>query len=126
MGRQRTWTTTELHHASRLWKNGDSIEEMALKLKRGRESIKHQTQSRRDLFPRRKQPRGDIKEVVDIKLAITPYMHRLMKLEAKERGISFNMLVRETFRDRFVRKLWKPQVSTSTAKVKFSNGSPAR
>lgn len=122
MTRTKTWTTGELKRASALWKEGKSIQEIADVLERGRGSIKHVTQTRRDLFPRRKQARDYFKDAVNIKVPITEATYRVMKAEAKERGISLNMLIRETLRDRFVRKLWKPQAGTSTAKVPYSNG----
>lgn len=117
--RGKGWTIVELHHASRLWKRGDTLKDIALAMNKTRESIKHQSASRRDLFPWRKQPRHDLTgKTVEVKLKLTVYTYSLIKEEAKERGISINMLVRETFRDRFVRKLWKPRESTSTEKAK--------
>jgi hypothetical protein len=56
-------------------------------------------------------------KTTEVKLKLTVFTYSLIKAEAQERGISINMLVRETFRDRFVRKLWKPKASTSTEKA---------
>jgi transposase len=109
---QRTWTTTELKEASILWKQGNSITKIAEVLGRGRESIKHVTSAHRDLFPRRRSKKLDYKELVEIKLPIPIYTYSLMKAEAKSRGISINMLIRETFLHRFVRKTWKPPANT--------------
>lgn len=124
--RGKNWTTKELKAASVLWKQGLSLEDMGKELHRTRESVKYQTQTRRDYFPRRKQERTYFADKVNVKIPISEAVHKAMKAEAKERGISLNMLIRETLKNRFVRKIWKLPESTSTAKVKFSNGSPAR
>lgn len=123
--RSRNWLITELHHASRLWKEGKTIEDIAAALNRSVYSTKWQTKRRRDLFPRRHTPKNELKEVTNLKVAVSPYTHALIKKEAKERGISVNMLIRETLMHRFVRKTWKLPANTSTEKVKYSNGSLA-
>lgn len=101
--RAKPWTTRELKTAADLWKEGKSIETIATALGRGRESVKHQTQVRRDLFPRRKQERMSIKDVVTTKMVISKFVYRRIKSEATERGISINMVIREALVDRFVR-----------------------
>lgn len=123
--RGKNWTTKELKAASVLWKQGLTLENMGKELGRTRESVKYQTQTRRDYFPRRKQEREYFKDLVQIKIPISEATYKAMKAEAKERGISLNMLIRETLKHRFVRKTWKLPESTSTAKVKFFNGSRA-
>lgn len=118
--RTKVWTTGELKRASALWKEGKSIFEIAQALNRGRESIKHVTQTRRDLFPRRKQARDYFKDKVNIKIPITEATYKAIQAEAKERGISLNMLIRETLQHRFVRKTWK--LPSPIEKKPYSNG----
>ncbi len=119
----RPWLMSELKEASQLWKSGMSQVDIAQKLGRNVESLKKKVGERRDLFPRRVQYHGDLENAVTMKFQVTEFVYKLIKQEAKDRGISINMLVRETLRDRFVRKLWKPQPNTSTEKVKYFNGS---
>lgn len=80
------------------------MHEVAAEIGRHEGSLKHKVRENRDLFPRRRQARKELRETVDIKLAITPYVHKLVKEEAKARNISMNMLIREVFRDRFLRR----------------------
>lgn len=101
------WTTTELREASALWRKGWSMAELAIALGRSRESIKHQVASRRDLFPRRRDARSEIRsdgDPVNLKVSLTPFLHRTIKAEAARRGVSQNMLIREALRDRFLRR----------------------
>lgn len=99
----KPWTTKELQTGSELWKQGKSIQSIADALGRGRESVKHQTQTRRDYFPRRKQERMSIKDTVTTKMVISKFVYRAIKSESKKRGISVNMVIREALVDRFIR-----------------------
>lgn len=123
--RGKSWTTLELKAASNLWKSGKTIEEIAATLGRKREGVKHQTQAHRDYFPRRKQERMSNASTVTMKFQVTEFVYAAVVEEALARGISINMLVRETLRDRFVRKLWKLPESTSTARVRPLRNSEA-
>lgn len=102
----KLWTGAELKRASLLWSAGLSMIQIASELERSKESVKHQIAARRDLFPRRRQPRSEIRNdgpAVAFKFTVTPFMHRAVKKEARRRGISQCMVVREALRDVLLR-----------------------
>lgn len=101
------WTTIELQWASRLWKQGKTLTEIADTLGRGRESVKHQCEARRDLFPRRREKRdgfSNVGKLISLKVPITPFMHKAVKAEARRRGVSQNIVIREALRAVLLRK----------------------
>jgi len=102
----KDWTTGELRRASAIWAEGKTMAEIADALGRGRESIKHQVEARRDLFPRRREKRDGFSNsgLISLKVPVTPYLHKLVKAEAKRRGISQNMVIREALRNVLLRK----------------------
>lgn len=107
---QRLWTTNELSRAGQLWREGRTIREVAHEIGRSYESLKHQIETRRDVFPRRRTPRSDVGREgrpVTIKLTISPFLHKLVKKEARARRISMNMVLREAIRDTLLRRVRK-------------------
>lgn len=104
---RKPWTTLELKAASELWCSGFSLTQIAEKISRGRESVKHQVKARRDLFPRRREPRIEVRNdgrLINIKMAVSPFMYRAIKAEANRRNVSQNMLLREIIRETLIRK----------------------
>lgn len=93
---------TELHHASRLWKDGKRQPEIAAAIGRDVGSLRHKIRERRDLFPRRRQARNSIPAGTNLKLLVSAYLYQQIKKEAKQRSISINMLIREVLRERFI------------------------
>ena len=117
------WTTSELKKAQKLWNEGKLVKEIATELGRSFQSVNHQIKRNRERFPRRKAAWGSLaKEGVSFRAEISEFVMKAIRKEAEERRISINMIIREALLDRFVRKKWKPGPSTSTEKVKYSNG----
>lgn len=118
------WTTSELKKAAKLWGEGWLVKDIAVELGRNFNSVNHQVKRDRERFPRRKAAWGSLsKDGVSFRTEISEFVMKEIRKEAKERRISINMIIREALLDRFVRKRWKPQGSTSTVKVPYSRGS---
>lgn len=104
------WTMRELKKASVLWSDGLTIAQIAQTIGRTHESVKFQTYTRRDLFPRRKNPRltyGVHGAPVNLKFDVTPYLHKAIRAEARAKGVSMSKLVRDILTDTLLRKkLW--------------------
>ena len=119
----RYWNVKEIKQASELWKQGIPVKEIADQIGRSERSLKYQVMTRRDWFPHRRRENRNRKDYKIIKIEVTPFLHKTIKEEAKKRNTSMNLVIEEGLLDRFVRKRWKPQASTSIEKVKYSNGS---
>lgn len=100
----KNWTTSELRIAAKLWSDGLTIVDIANRLCRTRESIKHISCVQRSYFPRRREKRGSQKDTAQLKLEVSKFLLTAIRKAAKDRGISINMLLRETLRDKFVRR----------------------
>ena len=101
----RLWTMAELHRASSLWSEGRPAAEISAMIGRDGGSFRHQVAARRDLFPRRRQARAEIRndgEPVTLKFSVPPFLHRRIKRAASERGVSMCMVVREALREKFL------------------------
>lgn len=111
------WTNKELGRASDLWMQGLTITQIAQELGRTNRSIQHQILDKRELFPRRRAYRRDVKREhppVYMKLSITLFMHNLLKKEARRRGVSMNTVIRDAVRGVLMPAKSNPSAKKST------------
>lgn len=93
---QRAWTMPELRKAGKLWAEGLTIKQVAAEIGRTYESVKHQTESRRDIFPHRRHRMGPDYGRKRLTLPLSPTLYALVKKEAKARNTSMIRVIRTT------------------------------
>lgn len=100
----RARTTLEIKRAAALWSDGLTAKAIGAALGRSEQGVKYMIVRNRALFPRRKLETGHGRSV-KCWFALTPFLDRAIKAEAKARGIKPATLIREALRDRFIRQV---------------------
>lgn len=84
----KPWTTTDLRSAAAMWAKAAPCQEIADRLGRSLESVKHKVAADRDRFPRRKRLKGTAGALVRVRFEISEYLYARIRSAARSDNVS--------------------------------------
>lgn len=104
---QNFWTTEEINRAAALWAERHTYAQIAQALGRTANSVKHIITRDRDKFPRFNRPQGGNgtqQRQVALKIAVSEFLYKTIKKQAKVKRHSMSYLIQEALREYFLKK----------------------